>query len=115
MRALVLLFLLSCAVSLIANWAVREFARFIGLVDRPDGHRKLQSRAVPLAGGIAIFLAATGIIVWLITVAPFWRTILLAYGSQALGLLIAGALIVALGVLDDFVGLRGRQKLVGQI
>ena len=47
---------LACLLSLVANWWTRGLARQIGLVDRPDGHRKLQTQAVPVCGGIGIFL-----------------------------------------------------------
>jgi UDP-GlcNAc:undecaprenyl-phosphate/decaprenyl-phosphate GlcNAc-1-phosphate transferase len=39
----------------------------------------------------------------------------LSHGPLGVGLLLSGTLIVLLGVLDDSVGLRGRQKLVGQL
>ncbi len=37
----------------------RRLARRCGLVDRPDGHRKLHTQATPLAGGLAILTAGT--------------------------------------------------------
>lgn len=104
----------SCALSLVTNWCVRGLAQRIGLVDRPDGHRKLQSRAVPLAGGISIFAATTATIGGLIVLVPNWRMTVFLHGPEALGLLAAGILIVVIGILDDWVGLRGRQKLFGQ-
>ena len=112
---LLFIFGTSCALSLAVNWAARELARRAGLVDRPDGHRKLQSQAVPLAGGIAIFVAMLATIAGLVAFNDDWRSIVFRHGSEALGLLAAGSLIILLGILDDSVGLRGRQKLVGQL
>jgi len=113
--ALLMIFSCSCGISLCANWAAREWARRVGLVDRPDGHRKLQNQAIPLAGGIAIFVAMLAAIAGLAACDSYWRSIVLFHGTEALGLLGAGSLIILLGVLDDSVGLRGRQKLAGQL
>jgi UDP-GlcNAc:undecaprenyl-phosphate GlcNAc-1-phosphate transferase len=110
-----LIFIASCAVSLLFNLAAREWARCVGLVDRPDGHRKLQGQAVPLAGGIAIFAAMLGIIAGLMVFDDEWRSVVFYHGSLAVGLLAAGSLIILLGILDDSKGLRGRQKLAGQL
>jgi UDP-GlcNAc:undecaprenyl-phosphate GlcNAc-1-phosphate transferase len=115
MWALLVIFGTSCALSLVANRVARELARRVGLVDRPDGHRKLQSQAIPLAGGIAIFVAMLATIAGLAVFDDGWRSILFRHGSEAAGLLAAGSLIIALGIIDDSVGLRGRQKLVGQV
>ena len=114
-RSLSLLFGIACVLSLLINWGARELARTVGLVDRPDGHRKLQSQAVPLAGGIAIFFAMLVTIGSLVVFDESWRTIVLLHRQEALGLLAAGATIICLGVIDDSCGLRGRQKLAGQI
>ncbi|MGQ0633578.1 MAG: MraY family glycosyltransferase [Planctomycetaceae bacterium] len=114
---LFLLFGLSILVSLVANWSVRGIAHRIGLVDHPDGHRKLQSHAVPLGGGIGIFvtlLVAIGAIV--AADQPTRATVLSkGYLLEAIGLFLGATLIVGVGILDDWVGLRGRQKLAGQV
>lgn len=39
--------------SLALTGAARGLARRIGLVDRPDGRRKMHARVVPVAGGLA--------------------------------------------------------------
>jgi UDP-GlcNAc:undecaprenyl-phosphate GlcNAc-1-phosphate transferase len=101
--------------SLVVNRAARHAARRFGLVDRPDGHRKLQSQAVPLAGGIAIFVVIVAVIGGLMAFDADWRSTVLCHGALAVGLLIAGTIIVLLGVADDAIGLRGRQKLAGQV
>lgn len=114
LQALILIFCTSCALSIVVNWTARKWARRVGLVDRPDGHRKLQSQAVPLAGGIAIFVAMLATIAGLVTYDSEWRLVVSSHSSEAFGLLTAGSLIILLGILDDSVGLRGRQKLAGQ-
>jgi UDP-GlcNAc:undecaprenyl-phosphate GlcNAc-1-phosphate transferase len=115
LRALVAIFGISCVLSLIVNWGARSVARRLGLVDKPDGHRKLQSDAIPLAGGIAIFAVIVAIIGGLMAASPDWRFTVLNHGTLGVGLLLAGGIIILLGVADDARGLRGRQKLAGQI
>jgi UDP-GlcNAc:undecaprenyl-phosphate GlcNAc-1-phosphate transferase len=113
--ALLVICALSCLVSLALNWAARGLARRAGLVDRPDGHRKIQTQAIPLAGGIAIFATMLTIIAALMAVDPDWRKTVFAHSSEVVGLLVSGAIIVLVGIVDDFIGLRGRQKFFGQI
>ena len=115
LRALFLIFGASSVISLLVNWAARGLARRLGLVDRPDGHRKLQSQAVPLAGGIAIFAVILIIIGGLVAFDSDWRSTVFCHGVLGMGLLASGTIIVSLGIADDAVGLRGRQKLAGQI
>ena len=105
----------ACLVSLAVNWGAREAARRLGLVDRPDGHRKLQTHAIPLAGGIAIFATALIIIGALAAFSPPWRKTLFDHEREVLGISISSLIIVVLGIIDDFVGLRGRQKFLGQL
>ncbi|MGA0608458.1 glycosyltransferase family 4 protein [Phenylobacterium sp. VNQ135] len=62
-------------------------ARAFGLVDRPDGSRKLHVRPVPVVGGFAIAAAAA--------------SVSLALGQSALGLTLGAALLLVAGMLDD--------------
>ncbi|MGI9515839.1 MAG: glycosyltransferase family 4 protein, partial [Pirellulaceae bacterium] len=86
-----------------------------GLVDHPDQKRKLHKNAIPLAGGIAVFvsvLAALALVYLLFydqisTESIDWR--------RLRGLLIASSVMLLVGVVDDRFALRGRQKLLGQI
>lgn len=93
---------------------VRLVARRIGMVDHPDGRRKLHNRATPQGGGVAVFLATAGVLAVLFVVPNPWREALWASSGSLLGLLLAGFVIVAAGVVDDIKGLRGRQKLFMQ-
>jgi UDP-GlcNAc:undecaprenyl-phosphate GlcNAc-1-phosphate transferase len=93
----------------------RNLFRRLGLVDSPDGDRKLHAAPIPRLGGIPIVLACFagfgmlllsplqgGIVleehVWL-----FWR------------LLPAAGLIFAIGVADDLWDLKPWQKLLGEL
>lgn len=94
---------------------VRCLAVRYGIVDAPDGRRKLHRTPTPLAGGVAICLAmelallVSGLIPGLLPPS-------VALHSRFLcGLFIAVTMIVVVGLLDDRFRLRGRQKLAGQI
>ena len=39
------------------TWTARSIAPRLGLVDTPDGNRKTHAKAVPVLGGVAVFLA----------------------------------------------------------
>lgn len=90
-----------------------QVARRVGLVDKPDNTRKLHKTAIPLVGGLTVFVS--GIIAVVVALA-FGKVEL---GSddprELLGLLAASTVLVIVGVLDDRFNLRGRQKLFGQI
>jgi len=75
----------------------------LGLVDSPNA-RKIHTGAIPLVGGIAIFV---GVLIASMVYIP---------QSQELNLyLIAAALIVLIGVLDDFYDLPVKPRVVAQI
>src|SRR5438105_4599710 len=82
---------------------------------RPDRHRKLHRKPIPLAGGLALLAGVTlaGGLIYLIS--PEFRTALLANLLRPAGLLFALAVTALVGVLDDRVGLRSRHKLLGQL
>jgi UDP-GlcNAc:undecaprenyl-phosphate/decaprenyl-phosphate GlcNAc-1-phosphate transferase len=98
--------------SLALTWVVRRLARAAGVLDVPDGVRKLHRGPVPLLGGVAVSAA------WLLGLAVG------AHGSVTLGLsyrgglrpsfLLAAGIVLVTGVLDDWIGLRARWKFLGQ-
>ena len=106
-------FIIAVAVGFAATVLVRTLARRAGVVDRPDGFRKTQKDAIPLLGGIGIFVAfcaALGLS-WLITGAP---ELAACFRSADTRLLLVGATIVLLlGFVDDVWGLRARWKFLG--
>jgi UDP-GlcNAc:undecaprenyl-phosphate GlcNAc-1-phosphate transferase len=87
----------------------------VGLVDHPDRERKLHDRAIPLIGGIAVFVTT---LLTLALVAIFLRGFpfkMVPDPMALVGLLVASLLILILGIIDDRYAIRGRQKLLGQI
>jgi UDP-GlcNAc:undecaprenyl-phosphate GlcNAc-1-phosphate transferase len=106
---------LGLGLSLLFTHLLRSAAVRLNLVDRPDGRRKVQTKPVPVAGGVAVLLSVTItlLLVWL------WSTpenkLLWGEGKRLAVLLLAGTAICFLGVVDDFGRLRGRHKLLGQV
>lgn len=93
----------------------KRLARRVNLVDHPDQTRKLHANAVPLIGGLVIFVStlATLAIGGLLFQSQLAGEKFDWFGLC--GLLIASLLIVLVGVVDDRFTIRGRQKLLGQI
>ncbi len=89
-------------------------ARRLGIVDRPDGQRKLHSDSVPLTGGPTILLSSIAAVC--LTVWWFPDVLQAARGDFRflIFLFVASVVIVLVGLCDDRFGLRGRQKLLGQ-
>lgn len=103
------------AISFVLTAVARIVAPRIGLVDKPDGSRKLHSRATPLMGGVAVFLAfAFAAIAYAASLHE--STDLSTHASRfQWPLLASGALICCLGLCDDKWALRPKHKFIGQI
>jgi UDP-GlcNAc:undecaprenyl-phosphate/decaprenyl-phosphate GlcNAc-1-phosphate transferase len=112
MIILFLTFGVSLAASLVLTPLARGLATRCGLLDRPDGQRKLHHKPIPVAGGMAVFLSITVAMACLSWLRSFPEAV--GAGINLGGLFLAGAVICALGVADDFGFLRGRHKLLGQ-
>lgn len=100
---------------LLLTIVARRVALRIGLVDQPDGHRKLHRHPVALGGGGAVFLSVTTILLAMLLVPNPWRDLLRARVADIAFLLLSGLVVVTVGLVDDRVKLRGRVKLLGQV
>ena len=98
-----------------ATLIARSVARRIGLVDRPDGRRKLQSGPVAVAGGIAVFFAVVFALLIAVNLLSAVESAFTIVPEKTLALLVAAFMIAALGLVDDLVSLRARHKIVGQL
>ena len=83
-------------------YLLRPVAEHIGLVDTPGG-RKMHADSVPLIGGLAIFVGFCFSLLCLNISLHDYR-----------GLLAGSAILVLIGVMDDFRELTPRIRLVGQ-
>lgn len=97
-------FILSFALSLYATPIMREAALRFGIVDKPDGVLKNQSAPVAYLGGLAVYLS------FLISLA-----LVFDFTPHVLALLLAGTIVIILGLIDDFGFLTPGIKLFGQL
>jgi UDP-GlcNAc:undecaprenyl-phosphate GlcNAc-1-phosphate transferase len=97
------------------TWLVRRVALIKGLVSRPLLERHIHSNAVPRLGGIAIFLT--------VAVVPVTEELIL-HGSAGLrdfnvlhllGILGTGAIVFAIGLVDDLRSVRPYSKIAAQL
>lgn len=101
--------------ALVATPIARRFALSVGLMDHPDTHRKLHREPIALCGGIAILCSLMATFVVCLMAYPAFVSIFMGHMYEAISLALGAVAIVLLGVMDDRFGLRGRQKLAGQI
>ncbi len=98
--------LLTAAAALALSPLLTRLATTAGLLDIPgSAPHKQHSAATPLAGGLVLALAI--ILAYLSLRPPVDR--------QVLGILLGGAVVVAVGTLDDRFRLRPHHKLLGQL
>lgn len=99
-----LTFALSAVLSAVITPRVREAAIRFGIVDRPDGRLKNHREPIPYLGGLAICLS------FLLAVA-----LTFSFSEEVLGLLLAGSIVVILGLIDDLGQLGPWTKFSGQL
>jgi UDP-GlcNAc:undecaprenyl-phosphate/decaprenyl-phosphate GlcNAc-1-phosphate transferase len=104
MILLVLTLMLAFTLSLYGVPMARRAALKFGIVDSPDGRLKHQREPVPYLGGLAIYLA------FLISLAFTFE-----FRHDVLGIVLAGTLVMMLGLIDDFGVLTPGIKLLGQL
>src|SRR5262245_41967258 len=94
---------------------LRGVALRCGLVDRPDGDRKVHPGSVPVAGGVAVFMSICAVLGTARFMTHSLSDDLSEQTRFLVGLLLAGITICLVGLADDWLGLRARYKLLGQI
>lgn len=112
MLSLIFLFLITFASSLLLTPAARAAARRLGVVDRPDGKRKLQKQPVALWGGVAVYISLlVGLMV------ATWMADTQSSNLASLAWVLAGVagFVCFFGALDDTLELNSRCKLLLQI
>ncbi len=98
---------LACAVTSALIVILRPLAMTIGLVDVPDA-RKTHQGPIPLIGGLAIFVAVAAACMMPAV------TGVSASVPGILSFLLAGALLVGVGLVDDFIELSPAVRLLAQ-
>ena len=108
-------FLTAFVVSVVTAPLMARLASRVGLVDQPDQHRKLHERSVPLTGGPTILISAIVAVIVTLWLNPGLLEPTVNDAKFLASLFVSGGVIVLVGMIDDRYGLRGRQKLAGQI
>ena len=107
-------YLLLFGVAFVVTYAltpiVRSWATRIGMVDRP-GERRMHRRTTPRGGGIGVVLGVQ-VSCLLALLMPLTRSHLSA--SWWIGFTAASTVIVLLGLIDDWRGIRPWPKLSGR-
>jgi UDP-GlcNAc:undecaprenyl-phosphate GlcNAc-1-phosphate transferase len=98
-----LTFVLAFFLSLYGMPRARLAALKFGIVDRPDGKLKQHREPVPYLGGLALYLA------FLVSLAFTFE-----FRQDVLGIVLAGTLMVMVGLIDDFGVMSPGTKLAGQ-
>lgn len=82
---------------------VMKFALKTGAMDKPDD-RKVHKKPIPRIGGLGIYLA-------------FMISLLISVDitREVLGIILGGTFIVIIGIIDDFLNMPAKLKLLGQI
>lgn len=93
----------------------RRVAPKLGIVDKPDGKRKVHSEPTPLMGGVAIYLTFLLVSLEAWCLQPKWLTADSRMLQHASVLFLSGGLFCLLGLWDDRFGMRPSRKLTGQI
>lgn len=115
MLGLISLTLIAIGLSILFVRLLISVAPRVGLVDSPDGRRKVHANVTPVSGGIAIFFA---VLVTLILGNYFVADITQAFAdsrTELLALACGCFLIVVVGVVDDRQPISGKLKLLAQI
>ncbi len=103
-------------VSLIFTPVMRSIAMHYGIIDQPDGIRKMHRTPVAYLGGVAVFLG------WLsgLAASQFLTLHRVEEGMARhiavhFGIVVGGCAIILLGLWDDILGLSPYKKILGQV
>lgn len=112
MSPLALASLVALVAALILTALVRTLARRWGVVDRPDGRRKLHGRPIPLWGGAAVYGAA---VLGLLAVYFSPGGVSAEFFELSTVWIITAGFVCFIGGIDDSYDLPARTKLLLQI
>lgn len=114
-----MLFVTALVVTLVATPLARKIAIKLGAVDKPS-KRRINKRAVPRMGGIAIFLALVvcTCVQWVGTTYFYWPVVIMPGKFSTVNyhmLALSFFVIFLVGAIDDVYSLKPKVKFAGQI
>lgn len=104
MNSYLIPFIVSLIISFVSTPLVRKLSFKVGALDIPKDERRVHKEAMPLMGGLAIFIAVTLVIL-----------IFLPLDQTSFAILMGGTIIVISGILDDLTELNAKAKFMFQI
>ena len=108
-------FAIAAITSLLVTPMVRRLAAHVGMVDQ-TGERRMHDDPKPRIGGIAVYLGVAFALFTTVGFAIQGTSLFHKLGDihEFFGLLFGGTLIMIVGVWDDVMGMRSRDKLIAQ-
>lgn len=97
------IFLYAFALSFVITPIARQVALKFGILDHPEGHRKIHKGATPLLGGLSVYISFTAALVSNMIV-DFTMMVIIA----------TGFVLAIVCLIDDWLGLSARIKLICQ-
>lgn len=97
-------FLLAAVVAFAVSPVAIKIAYKIGALDIPKDARRMHSKTMPRFGGLAIFAGTTAAL-----------AVFLSGDTHIRGIIVGGAMMYLLGIIDDLRGMPAKVKLMGQI
>lgn len=114
---LVVTFIAAALLALALTPVVRHLAIRVGAVDSPD-YRRVNDRPIPRGGGVAVALSFLVVVAGVLFVNDRLHLVDVPFtiaSDELIGLLAGGAAATAIGFLDDYLQLRARWQLLGQL
>ena len=115
MNSLLYLAVLSFSICFLLTPLVRNLMHRVGVLDKPDRHRKVHTRPIPRIGGVPIALAVVLSLALVSLISDSGAELFHTVLGQIMPLLPAACLVFVIGLLDDLYDLRPWQKLLGQL
>lgn len=101
-------------IAVVSTWLVRRFATRFGIVDRPAGGRKIHARAVPLLGGVGIFVSVAVVVAYLLATGGRLTGGEITV-THYLGFLLGGLVLMIGGFIDDRFDLSPRYAVIAPV
>jgi UDP-GlcNAc:undecaprenyl-phosphate GlcNAc-1-phosphate transferase len=99
-------YLISAGLAILICRFAEPIGTACGLVDKPDGTRKLHARATPLVGGLALLLPSVVVSLPRLASAP---------GGYLLAAIVASYVTLLIGVIDDRIGVPPAWRLLSMM
>ncbi len=115
MYTIILIGVTSFAICMVLTPLCRYLALRFDLLDRPDADRKFHAKPVPRIGGVPIVLSYACALFLVSHFAPSGGRLYIRHQSLLHSLLPAAGIVFFTGLLDDLIGLKPWQKLIGQL